>query len=231
VGLVGWLRQPAVLSCPHAEEPRSAGELTHRAHPCVRCAASRSMRALPMPVLILRDARTRVRVRGKYLACALLRTRTNRACHHLTMSNSHSCSFPRRVFAPGLCLFASLTRIEGGGAPRDVRVQRTRAACTHASKTRVNALMTWHARRLARRLASHDAGRSPLGAPPRRFGLRAALLSPAFAPDRSQRAPRTQVVVPGRRGPEPPGASGYEPLPQDATPHFAFRIVSRTRPQ
>ena len=47
----------------------------------------------------------------------------------------------------------------------------------------------------------------------------------------AQRAPRTQVVVPGGRGPEPPEASGYEPPPQDATPRSAFRIVSRTRPQ
>src|SRR5262249_3193228 len=63
------------------------------------------------------------------------------------------------------------------------------------------------------------------------LGSGAALLSPAFAPDRLQRAPRTQVVMPGGRGPEPPGANGYEPPPQDATPRSAFRIVSRTRPQ
>ena len=40
---------------------------------------------------------------------------------------------------------------------------------------------------------------------------------------------------PGRsawgRLPEPPGAGGYEPPPQDATPRSAFRIASRTRPQ
>jgi hypothetical protein len=43
----------------------------------------------------------------------------------LTMSNSQSSSFPRRVFAPGV--FASLLRqpeSRVGGAPRDVRVQR-----------------------------------------------------------------------------------------------------------
>ena len=45
--------------------------------------------------------------------------------------------------------------------------RNTRGARHVASKTRVNALMTRRARRLARRLASHDAGRSPLGAPPR----------------------------------------------------------------
>src|SRR5262249_1404745 len=37
------------------------------------------------------------------------------------------------------------------------------------SGTPVGRIMTPYARRLARRLASHDAGRSPLGAPPRRF--------------------------------------------------------------
>ena len=42
------------------------------------------------------------------------------------------------------------------------------------------------------------------------FGLRGRASSPAFAPVRS-------------RGPEPPGASGYEPQPQDATPRSAFR--------
>src|SRR5262245_36968871 len=50
------------------------------------------------------------------------------------------------------------------------------------------------------------------------FSPGAALLSPAFAPDRIQRAPRSQVVVPGGRLPGPPGANGYKPPPQDATP-------------
>jgi hypothetical protein len=63
------------------------------------------------------------------------------------------------------------------------------------------------------------------------FGTGAALLSPAFAPDRLQRTPRTQVVMPGRRGPGPPGAGGYEPPPQDATPRSAFGIVSGDAPR
>jgi hypothetical protein len=73
--------------------------------------------------------------------------------------------------APGVCYFASLTPNRGvGGAPRNVRVQRHPLGMPSVRhKTRVNALMTRHARRLARRLASHDAGRSPLGAPPWRF--------------------------------------------------------------
>jgi hypothetical protein len=72
------------------------------------------------------------------------------------------------------------------------------------------------------------------------LGLGAALPSPsapavlqrrAVAFGSVQRAPRSQVVVPGGRGPGPPGANGYEPPPQDATPRSAFRIVSGDAPQ
>src|SRR5215831_5092264 len=129
-------------------------------------------------------------------------------------------SFPRRMSAPGVCNFASLTPNRGvGGAPRNVRV---------LGGTPVGHAVTRRARRLARRLASHHAGRSPLGTPPWRFwasGPRFRLLRrpPSYnggqLPSGSvQRAPRTQVVVPGGRGPGPPGANGYKPPPQDATP-------------
>jgi hypothetical protein len=72
------------------------------------------------------------------------------------------------------------------------------------------------------------------------LGLGAALPSPsapavlqrrAAAFGSVQRAPRSQVVVPGGRLPEPPGANGYKPPPQDATPRSAFRIVSGDAPQ
>src|SRR5437870_2787761 len=125
--------------------------------------------------------------------------------------------------APGFCNFASPTRIEG-----ERSAERRSGACEAPVRPAHDAA----GQALARRLASHNAGRSPLGAPPWRFWAPgAALLSPALAPDRLQRAPRTQVVVPGGRGPEPPEANGYEPPPQDATPRSAFGIVSRTRPQ
>jgi hypothetical protein len=71
---------------------------------------------------------------------------------------------PAARFAPGVCNFASLTPKRGvGGAPRNVRV---------LSGTPVGHAMTRHARRLARRLAPRNAGRSPLGAPPWRFFTR-----------------------------------------------------------
>jgi hypothetical protein len=98
-----------------------------------------------------------------------------------------------------------------GGAPRDVRVRARHPLGLHMTRQarRLRGALRPIARQDARERA-YDAGRSPLGAPPWRFWAPgAALLSPAFAPDRLQRAPRTQVVVPGGRGPEPPEASGY----------------------
>src|SRR5438034_8228063 len=77
--------------------------------------------------------------------------------------------------------------------------------------------VTRQARRLTRRLASLNAGRSPPGAlTVAILGSGPALPSPELLPDRSQRAPRVRVVVPGGRGPVPPGAAVA--LPQDATP-------------
>src|SRR6516225_3259828 len=57
------------------------------------------------------------------------------------------------------------------------------------------------------------------------LGLGAALLSPTFAPDRLQRAPRSQVVVPSGRLPGPPEASGYEP--PAAGRHASLRVYFR----
>ncbi len=105
------------------------------------------------------------------------------------------------------------------------------------SGTRGRAL-TRHARRLARRLASLGR-RSPLGAPPWRFWApvprfphRTLPSSLRFGeqPDRSQRAPRVRVVVPGGRGPGASRGDGCEPAPRDATPRSIFGIASRRRP-
>ena len=131
-------------------------------------------------------------------------------------------SFPRRMSAPGVCNFASLTPNRGvGGAPRDVRV---------LGGTPVGRAHDAARQALARRLASHNAGRSPLGAPPWRFFTRGRASFSGIASGSVERAPRSQVVVPGGRLPGPPGANGYKPPPQDATPRSAFRIVSRRRP-
>ena len=165
-------------------------------------------------------------------ACALLRMRTASRSVQLTISNSPSRS--RGAFsAPGVCNFASLTPNRGvGGAPRNVRV---------LGGTPIRRAHNAARQALARRLASHDAGRSPLGAPPWRFWAPGAALPSPSAPAVLQRravAFRIRAASsshPGRSawraGSLPPGANGYEPPPQDATPRSAFRIVSRTRPQ
>ena len=171
------------------------------------------------------------------LRCALHRIRDTQASDAFgalfTFQTAQIFSFPRRSFASGVCNFASLTPNRGvGGAPRNVRVLSGtpvgRIMCVKDARERAHDAIR---QALARRLASHDAGRSPLGAPPWRFWA----LGPRFRlphyTGAAQRAPRSQVVVPGGRLPAPPGASGYEPPPQDATPRSAFRIVSRTRPQ
>src|SRR6266568_8952497 len=119
---------------------------------------------------------------GQKAARALLRMRMGervRKCgsslnrsleSQLTMSNSPSRS--RGAFLrPGFASLLHRPRIEGWAERRETfgcsAEHPWGVSC--ASKTRVNALMTRYARRLARRLASHNAGRSPLGAPPWRF--------------------------------------------------------------
>src|SRR5215510_8474088 len=134
-------------------------------------------------VLILRDARTRVRslpnafgvrapqdeafeTRARAFevcrtssTCALLRMRPSIAdftVHHV----KQPISFSRRVGVRGLRLLLRSPRMRVGGAPRDVRV---------LGGTPVGRAHNAARQALARRLASHDAGRSPLGAPPWRF--------------------------------------------------------------
>ena len=55
-----------------------------------------------------------------------------------------------------------------------------------------------------RRGASHDAGRSPLGAPPWRFSAGGRASISGISSGSVQRAPRSQVVVPGGRCPGQP---------------------------
>src|SRR6516162_4790643 len=116
-----------------------------------------------------------------------------------------------------------------GGAPRNVRV---------LGGTPVGRIMTRYARRLrgALRPMTRDARLSALhrgdfGLPGPRFRLlrRPPSYNGGQVPCGSvQRAPRSQVVVPGGRLPGPPGANGYEPPPQDATPRSAFRMSPET---
>src|SRR5262249_12775605 len=130
------------------------------------------------------------------------------------------------LLRPGLATLLDGPWPRGGGAARGVLVQAHPLGVPSVRhKTRVNALMTRHARRLrgALRPMTRDARLSALHRGG--FSPGAALPSPAL-PGSVERAPRSQVIVPGGRLPGPPGASGYKPPPQDATPRSAFRRVA-----
>src|SRR5258707_8461382 len=117
------------------------------------------------------------------------------------VSPIHFSNSPSRsrgaFFAPEFCFVASLH------PDRRVAERRETYGCSDTRGPARDAA----GQALARRLASHNAGRPPPGAlTVAILGSGPALPSPAFAPDRSQRAPRVRVVVPGWRGPVPPGA-------------------------
>jgi hypothetical protein len=74
-----------------------------------------------------------------------------------------------RCCARGLHLCFAHPNRGVGGAPRDVRVQRHPFGVPSCVKDARERAYDAARQALARRLASHDAGRSPLGAPPWRF--------------------------------------------------------------
>jgi hypothetical protein len=179
-----------------------------------------------------RRAHTRSSLRQHFRMRAPQDEDEHRVSAQLTMSNSPSRS--RGAFLrPGFAPLLHSPPVEGWAERRET------FGCSAEHPWGLH--MTRHARRLARRLASHNAGRSPLGAPPWRFWAPGAALPSPSAPAVLQRravAFRIRAASsshPGRSawraGSLPPGANGYEPPPQDATPRSAFRIVSRTRPQ
>src|SRR5262245_51125658 len=135
----------------------------------------------------------------------------------LTISSTHTSSFPRRVSAPGV-LHPCFTHPESRGGrsaeKRSGAALSTRWACHLASKTRVNALMT----RDARLSALHRGGFSPGAALPspwapaalqRRAGalrIRAASSSQPGrsawrARSRASRGKRLRAAAAGRHSP------------------------------
>ena len=127
-------------------------------------------------------------------------------------------SFPRRVVAPGFRVSFRVHPPWRGGRSAD---RRTISFVAFARRD-------WSAR--VRRGASHDAGRSPLGAPPWRFSAGGRASISGIASGSVQRC----SSQPGRRAwravSRTSRARGYEPRPQDATPRSAFRIVSGDAP-
>ena len=130
-------------------------------------------------------------------------------------------SFPRRVFCARGLLLLRAPGVRGGRS-----AERTSGAC-EAPVRRVRtrqALVRRHASLVRGTLASRRSTVAILGSGP-------ALPSPDLHPDRSQRAPRIRVIVPGGRG---PGASRGERLPaaRRGTPLLApsSRRCSRRHP-
>jgi len=99
------------------------------------------------------------------------------------LSSTHTPPRSRGAFLrPGFCIVASPTPNRGvGGAPRNVRVRARHPwgtpSCAKDARERA---YDGAYQALARRLASHDTGRPPLGAPPWRF-FPPLIPAPAFA--------------------------------------------------
>jgi hypothetical protein len=108
----GWFFAPALPlgmpKCaarprPHAEEHCSAKRVgCFPSSASLRCVSKHEGHAVA--VLILRDARTLLRLCASACACALLRMRTASRfspAHDVKQPISQPFSFPRRIFAPG----------------------------------------------------------------------------------------------------------------------------------
>ena len=119
------------------------------------------------------------------------------AVTRFTMSNSAVSFVPaaRCCARVGLYLFASI--------PQETQERGGRSADRRTYSVVAVARRDWSAR--VRRGASHDAGRSPLGAPPWRFSAGGRASISGIASGSVQRAPRSQVVMPGGRCPGQPG--------------------------
>ena len=135
-----------------------------------------------------RDTRARARARyARWLALRAKRREFVSRCQ-----TAQCCSFPRRVVAPGFGLYPFAPDPKRGGRSADRRTISVVAFARRDGSARV------------RRGASHDAGRSPLGAPPWRFSAGGRASISGIASGSVQRAPRSQVVMPGGRCPGPP---------------------------
>ena len=161
-------------------EARSIGPWSSRVYPTASSLPSVSPRSA------LRSPDTRVRSRGA-------RNAYRWPCVPFTMSNSAVLFVP----AARCCarVLSSVDRVHPrrgvGGAPTGALFLLSR-------------LRDATGPRRVRRGASHDAGRSPLGAPPWRFSAGGRASISGIASGSVQRAPRSQVIMPGGRCPGPP---------------------------
>ena len=139
------------------------------------------------PRSLVRDTRAMARA---------IRTSRTRCCFaHLPVSRCQTAQcwpFPRRVCCARVLAFSFAPDPKRGGRSADRRTYSVVAFARRDGSARV------------RRGASHDAGRSPLGAPPWRFSAGGRASISGIASGSVQRAPRSQVVMPGGRCPGPP---------------------------
>ena len=137
---------------------------------------------------------------------------------HSRCQTAQCSSFPRRIVAPGLVsIHSHPTQRGAGGAPTDAL----------SLLSRVRGATGPHP---AGRGAPHDAGRSPLGAPPWRFSAGGRASISGIASGSVQRAPRSQVVMPGGRCPGPPEPAVTSRGRRTPLPAPPFRTVSGRRP-
>ena len=200
---------------PHAEEPRLKRVYARLRRAMARrlevCGPSSSFETRARPFRLCRavGARAPRDEDGKLAA----RRRTVFGNSHLTMSNSPSRS-RGAYLRPGFATLLHSPRIEGWAERRETfgcsAEHPWGVSC--ASKTRVNALMTRYARRLARRLASHDAGRSPLSSAVAVLGSRGRASAIFFL--------HTAALVRD-------DASRFDPSSAPATPRDGFISISR----
>jgi hypothetical protein len=192
-----WLRWPTCRCSPLVPSPLAGEGSMVRSR--TRMGEGFRDKTTPSPIIACGSAERPSPARGEGTC------NEHRAC-----TSSHDVkqpiSFPRRVLRPGFATLLRQPESRVGGAPRDVRV---------LGGTPVGHAITRHARRLrgALRPMTRDARLSALhrggfGLPGPRFRLlgRPPSYNGGQVPCGSvQRAPRTQVVVPGGRGPCLPG--------------------------
>ena len=135
-----------------------------------------------------------------------------------TMSNSAVFFVPAARCCARVCLYPFAPDPKRGGRSADRRTCFVVACARRDGSARV------------RRGASHDAGRSPLGAPPWRFSAGGRASISGIASGSVQRAPRSQVLMPGGRCPGPPEPAVTSRGRRTPLPAPPFRTVSGRRP-
>jgi hypothetical protein len=165
-------------------------------------------------VLILRDARTPVRICGRACAFALLRMRTAITNKSYSLFKQPS-SFPRRVFAPGFLPLCFARPDEGVAERRETYgcLRGIRWACTIGAGQAPSEAPCVPIRGTPASRRSHrgDFGRRGRASPHRHCG----------------RIGHSELPHPGRsarRGAPASRGGGCEPPPRDATPRSAFRM-------